>query len=123
DGKILTDATKDELTIDAAGPPIPTVTLYSSDTSPSSIAGTWGEGDALTLVVSLAGKTATLGTDKALSSDGKGNWSLAVGEALKPGSYDVGVTTTDKRGRVATDQTRYEILVKEGKTSKPPSPS
>jgi outer membrane protein OmpA-like peptidoglycan-associated protein len=122
DGKILTDATKDELTVDAAGPPIPTVALYSSDSSPSSIAGTWGEGDALSLVVSLAGKTATLGPDKVLSSDGKGNWSLAVGDALKPGSYDVGVTTTDKRGRVATDQTRYEILVKEGKTKEPPSP-
>jgi outer membrane protein OmpA-like peptidoglycan-associated protein len=119
-GKILTDTTKDELIVDAAGPATPTINLYSSETSPSSISGTWAEGDAVSLAVMLAGKTATLGADHALSSDGKGGWTLAVSDILKSGSYDVAVTTADKRGRTASDQTRFEILVKEPAGAPPP---
>lgn len=118
-GKIVTDTTKDELVIDAMGPAAPTVNLYSMIESPHSISGTWPEGDATSLAVTFNGKSWTLGKDAGLASD-KGNWSLAVPETLKPGSYDVSVVATDKHGRASSDQTRFEILVKE--TLPPPEP-
>lgn len=121
-GKLVTDATKDELIVDASGPATPTVTLYSSAESPAAISGTWPEGDAVGLAVTLNSKTATLGKDAALTSDGKGAWSLAVAEKLPAGSYDVGVVATDKHGRSSSDQTRFEILVKDTTTTPPPPP-
>lgn len=116
EGKIVRDATRDELVIDAAGPASPTVNLYAMLESPRSLSGTWPEGDATSLVVTLDGRSWTLGKDAGLTAD-KGAWTLAVPEALKPGSYDVGVVATDKQGRASSDQTRFEILVKE-----PPPP-
>lgn len=122
-GKRLTDTTKDELVIDATGPKAPTVKLYSGAESPAVIQGTWPEGDAVGLAVTFNGKTAVLGKDKSLTTDGKGNWSLAVTDKLPPGSYDVGVTATDKRGRAVSDQTRFEILVKDAGTTTTPPPT
>lgn len=123
-GKIVTDTTTNELVIDAAGPAAPTVKLYSGAESPAAIAGTWPEGDAVGLTVGFNGKTAALGKDAALTSDGKGNWSLAVEGKLAPGSYDVAVTAVDKQGRSSSDQTRFEILVKEtGDTPPTPPPT
>lgn len=119
DGKIVTDATKDELVIDAMGPAAPTVNLYAMLESPRSISGTWPESDATSLAVAFNGKNWVLGKDAGLTSD-KGNWSLAVSEALKPGSYDVSVVATDKHGRSSSDQTRFEILVKEPPPPPPP---
>jgi outer membrane protein OmpA-like peptidoglycan-associated protein len=120
-GKTVTDATKDEIIVDAAGPASPTVKLYAALESPTAISGTWPEGDAVALMVTFDNKTATLGKDASLGSDGKGNWSLAVADKLPPGSYDVIATATDKRGRSASDQTRFEILVKEASTNPPPT--
>lgn len=119
-GKVVTDTTKDELVIDAMGPAAPTVNLYAMLESPRGISGTWPEGDAVSLAVTFNGKGWTLGKDAGLTSD-KGNWSLAVPETLKPGSYDVSVVATDKHGRASSDQTRFEILVKEP-TAPPPPP-
>lgn len=121
DGKVVTDTTKDELVIDAMGPPAPTVNLYAMLESPRSISGTWPEGDAASLAVTFNGKSWTLGKDAGLTSD-KGNWSLAVPDALKPGSYDVSVVATDRHGRASSDQTRFEILVKEPPPPPPPEP-
>jgi outer membrane protein OmpA-like peptidoglycan-associated protein len=121
-GKVVSDATKDELLVDAAGPATPTVKLYSAAESPAALSGTWPEGDAVDLAVSFDGKTAVLGKDAGLSSDGQGTWSLAVAEKLAPGSYDVGVVATDKHGRSSSDQTRFEILVKDTTTTPPPPP-
>jgi outer membrane protein OmpA-like peptidoglycan-associated protein len=120
-GAATADATKDELTVDAAGPAAPTVNLYSGDKSPATISGSWAEGDAVSLDVTLNGKTAKLGPDTALTSSG-GLWTLEVAEKLPPASYDVTVATADARGRAASDQTRFEILVKEAPIAEPPPP-
>jgi len=116
-GKLVTDTTKDELIVDAAGPATPTVNLYAAAESPAAISGTWPEGDATGLAVTFNNKTAKLGGDESLKADGKGHWSLTVTDKLQPGSYDVVATATDKRGRSATDQTRFEILIKEAATT------
>jgi outer membrane protein OmpA-like peptidoglycan-associated protein len=124
DAGSASDTTKDELVIDAAGPATPTVKLYSSDKSPATISGTWAEGDAVNLSVTLNGKAALLGTDGKLQSDGKGNWTLSVDETLPPGSYDVAVSTADKAGRSTADQTKFEILVKQIVAAQtPPEPT
>jgi outer membrane protein OmpA-like peptidoglycan-associated protein len=120
-GKVITDATKDELIIDASGPSAPTVNLYAAAESPAAISGTWPEGDATGLAVTVNSKTATLGRDATLKSDGKGNWSLALADKLQPGSYDVAAVATDERGRTAADQTRFEVLIKEAATETPPA--
>jgi outer membrane protein OmpA-like peptidoglycan-associated protein len=122
-GEKKQDETKGELIVDAAGPASPTVTLYSGTVSPASISGSWAEGDAVSLTVSFNGKSAELGKDAALSSDGHGKWSLALADKLASGSYDVAVVTADGRGRTASDQTRFEVLVKDiGEPPPPPPP-
>jgi outer membrane protein OmpA-like peptidoglycan-associated protein len=114
-GKTLTDSTSNELTVDAAGPASPAVTLQSAEGGISEVTGTWAEGDAKTLRVMIPAPSvdATLGSSGPLASDGKGNWTLALAEPLRPGSYDVMVETADAQGRVSRDQTRFELLVKE----------
>ena len=119
-GNIVTDTTTNELVVDAAGPAAPTVKLYSASESPTTVSGTWPAGDAVDLTVTLNGKTATLGKDAGLTSDTVGNWSLAVTDKLAPGSYDVGVVATDIYERSSSDQTRFEILVKEASEPTPP---
>ena len=63
------------------------------------LAGTWPEGTANGLSVSLAGKTYVLGTDAGLTSDGAGNWQLKSDSVLKDGAYDVAVETMDAAGK------------------------
>ncbi len=121
-GKVVTDTTTNELIVDAAGPATPTVSLYSGTDSPAAISGTWPEADAVDLSVGLNGKMAALGKDGGLKSDGKGNWSLSIPDKLGVGSYDVAVTTVDKHGRASSDQTRFEILVKEAGGTPPTQP-
>lgn len=120
-GNVVTDTTTNELVVDAAGPAAPTVKLYSGSQSPATVSGTWPAGDAIDLSVTLNGKTAMLGKGAGLTSDTTGNWSLAVADKLAPGSYDVGVVATDIHERSSSDQTRFEILVKD--TSEPPPTS
>lgn len=121
-GKTMADTTRDELTIDAAAPAAPTVALYSGEESPDRLTGTWAWPDAVSLMVSIpaAGIAARLGDGHLTSSSG--GWTLKLARPLAPGSYDVVVETPDSRGRIATDQTRFEILVKEPPPSPPPPP-
>jgi outer membrane protein OmpA-like peptidoglycan-associated protein len=124
EGKKLSNSTGEKITVDAAAPAPPTVALIASETSPSAIKGTWAEGDAKSLQVSMpkAGVSATLGeANNPLTSDGAGNWSLSVSKPLEPGSYDVVVETKDGMGRVASDQTKFEINVK-APPAPPPAP-
>jgi outer membrane protein OmpA-like peptidoglycan-associated protein len=103
------------IVVDAAAPASPAVSLYASDVTPTLIKGTWAEGDATSLKVSVpaAGLEATLGGEGGnLVSDGQGNWSFAVPQTLGPGSYDVVVETADKVGRKSFDQTRFELNIK-----------
>ena len=113
------DRTRDELIVDAAPPATPTVRLSATELSPASISGTWAEGDAISLSVGIEGTIAVLGTDRILRSDGAGNWAVDLNRTLDPGSYDVVVTTKDARGRVASDQTKFEIFVKGVEEAKP----
>ncbi|MBI3674013.1 MAG: hypothetical protein HY245_11480, partial [Rhizobiales bacterium] len=98
----------------------PTVTAYAGESSPKTIVGTWDEGNAagLTVAIPEAKIAAELGKDAALTSDGRGNWSLALKQDLPPGTYDVQVTETAKDGRSATHSGAKEIEVK----APPPPP-
>src|SRR5205823_4291311 len=93
---------------------VPTVTSVSGDSSPAAITGTWDEGNAQKLAVGIPAVklTATLGTDKALTSDGKGKWTLTLASPLPPGIYDVTAVETAKDGRSASDSSTAEIYIK-----------
>lgn len=114
-GKEIPDQTSNELIVDAAGPASPTVSLQAIVGQPQAINGTWAEGDAATLRVAVpaVGVDVLLGAARTLSSDGQGNWKLVPGVTFAPGSYDIVVETVDVRGRTSSDQTRFELLVKE----------
>ena len=103
------------INVDAAGPATPTISFYASDATPSAITGTWAEGDATSLKVSMpeVGLEAALdGSTGTLVTDGKGNWSFAIAKIFEPGSYDVIVETADKVGRKSFDQTKFELNIK-----------
>jgi outer membrane protein OmpA-like peptidoglycan-associated protein len=120
DGKTLAGAGAQTIVIDAAPPAAPTVAASESQASPQALHGTWAEGDATQLTVSVpqANLSAKLGDGSgALTSDGKGAWTLTLKEPLKPGSYDVVVESADAQGRIATDQSHAEIVINE-----PPRP-
>ena len=98
----------------------PTVKIYSSAQRPASVSGTWDEANATRLKVSIpaVNVAAILGADKSLTS-AQGVWTLALGQALAPGIYNVVAESTDAAGKVAADETTAEIYVK----SPPPAPS
>ena len=87
--------------VDLTAPPSPTVTPFRGTATPEKITGTWAEGDAVSLTVTLGDNVHKLGNSAALSSDGKGNWSLALPVPLAPGRYDVTVETADRAGNVS----------------------
>ena len=89
------------ITVQAPPPPAPVApdapTVGAvSDANPPVISGTWPESNGNSLAIALAGKSYTLGTDKELTSDGSGNWTLTPAEKLNDGSYDVLATVTSK---------------------------
>lgn len=103
-----------EIEVDAVPPDAPAVTAYSGEGSPASIAGTWAEQLSTGLKISIpaAGLSADLGAAASpLTSDGGGNWTLALPNPLPAGSYDVEVSSTDNRGRVQTATTAAGIVV------------
>jgi outer membrane protein OmpA-like peptidoglycan-associated protein len=122
-GTSLADATQNEIVIDAQGPAAPGVALYSGEQGPRQVTGTWDRQNAATLSVAIPAINLreTLGTGTALTSEA-GEWTLLLQSELAPGSYDVAVETTDSKGRVARDQTRFEILVKGAPPPPPPPP-
>jgi hypothetical protein len=69
-----------------------------------SLAGTWPEGAATALSVTLAGRAYVLGTDAALTSDGAGNWKLKSEYILKDGTYDI-VVKLNAAGTLAITST------------------
>lgn len=77
----------------------PTLTSSTIMEARPTLAGTWPEGAANGLSVSLVGKTYVLGTDAALASDGAGNWKLKSESVLKDGTYDVAVETMNAAGK------------------------
>lgn len=128
-GRVSRDQTRFEVLVKepAAPPPapaaelkLPTITAYSGEASPASMSGTWDEGAATGLSVAIPGAkiAEALGTGTALTSDGKGAWTLNIGAALPPGIYDVAVTETAADGRKASDASTAEIYIK----APPPPP-
>jgi outer membrane protein OmpA-like peptidoglycan-associated protein len=78
----------------------PTIAALTTNQASPEIKGSWAEGEAKTLSVTLNGKTYTLGTDKELSSTA-GAWTLKLAAPLSDGSYDVSVTESDGATRKA----------------------
>ena len=122
-GNRIADASTGELGIKDPPPPMkaPTVTFYSGEESPAAVTGSWDEAVAQTLGVSVAGAgvSAVLGSDAALTSDGMGNWTLALSTPLSPGTYDVVAETADGQGNRVTDASSAELVIK---TPPPPPP-
>jgi outer membrane protein OmpA-like peptidoglycan-associated protein len=100
----------------------PAIAAYAGVVSPTAITGTWDEGNAqkLTIGIPAVKLSATLGTDKALTTDSKGNWALAIAQPLKPGVYDVTAVETAKDGRSASDNSTAEIYIKAPPPPPPP---
>jgi outer membrane protein OmpA-like peptidoglycan-associated protein len=124
-GKSVKDEGVAEVEVDAVPPDAPAVTAYSGEGSPPSIAGTWSEQLSSNLKVSIpsANLVADLGAAASpLTSDGGGNWTLALPTPLPPGSYDVEVTSTDTRGRVQSTTAAGGIVVAEAKPAEPTPP-
>ncbi len=97
--------------VDTTPPQAPTVESVSSRSVRPVITGTWPEGDAKQLTVTVADKTYTLGTDGQLTSDGSGNWTLRLDGDLADNTYDVVATATDEAGNSASDRGFGELVV------------
>ncbi|MGI9371518.1 MAG: OmpA family protein [Hyphomicrobiales bacterium] len=101
-----------KITVDNTSPAAPSVQPYSGTEPPKRLSGTWAVGDATGLIVRLNGKKYVLGKDKELTASENGGWTLALGQALEPGTYDVSVLNHDKLGNASRDQTTGEIVIK-----------
>jgi outer membrane protein OmpA-like peptidoglycan-associated protein len=101
----------------------PTIAVYSGETAPASLAGTWDEAHAKGLKISVPGANlvATLGTDAALTST-NGAWTFALPAPFAPGIYNVIAESTDAAGKTAVDQTTAEIYIKAPPPPPPPPP-
>ncbi len=124
-GQEIAAAVTAKVVVDAAPPSNPTVMLYEGADSPTVLRGTWAEGDAtqLTVTVPKANIAATLGeAGSAMVSDGAGTWTLALTKSLEPGDYDVVVQSIDAQGRMSTDLTGNEVHIVAQTTSPPPPP-
>ncbi|CAN0425768.1 unnamed protein product, partial [Phaeothamnion confervicola] len=72
----------------------PQIKPLSSNSPTPEITGTWQEGAAKTLAVTLAGKVFKLGTDPELTSNA-GTWTLKPSAALADGTFDVTAENSD----------------------------
>ncbi len=120
-GNRSSDAGRDELVIDGTSPPTPTVRPVFGTSVRPPIGGTWPQDGQNSLSVALAGKVYSLSKGGSLTSDGKGNWKLVLGEDLHPGSYDVMVKVADRLGNQSRDVSVGEIWIKAEKQTEPPA--
>jgi len=116
EGNAASDATTDEVTIDApVDDLLVTVDGATFQTDTPVITGGY-DPDQLApngLEVTVDGVTYVLGTDAALTVDGSGGWALDLsvsGQSLSDGTYDVSVLQTDGVD-TATDGTIDEIVI------------
>jgi outer membrane protein OmpA-like peptidoglycan-associated protein len=124
-GNVGLDTTENELVVDVTQPVAPTVMAASGDVSPDHLSGTWDQGMAKGLKISIpqANLTAVMGEAASpLTSDGKGNWRVALAAPLPVGTYNVIAETVDKRGRVQTDSTDGEVVIVAKGVEPPPPP-
>ena len=78
----------------ARDPAAPQIKSLTSNSATPEITGTWQEGAAKTLAVTLAGKVFRLGTDPELTSNA-GAWTLKPSAALADGTFDVTAENSD----------------------------
>ncbi len=100
-----------EVVIDLTPPAQPTVQRFQSSRV-FTLRGTWAQGDAVTLQVSVAGRAYTLGQDPELMPLGSGQWRLTPSVLPGEGTYDVSVLTKDRAGNVSQDITTNELIIK-----------
>lgn len=127
-GNQSVDATRDEVSIlqkDTEPPIPPEVFTYKGDDVRPEISGTWAQPDAVSLKVTVSGKTYELGRDSELTSETPGLWKL-VGPRPGPGIHDVIVETADAKGNISRDVTKDEIQLSDASPSveiiTPPTP-
>ena len=107
-------ATPGKLVIDTVAPAAGVAAPATAGAAwPFALKGTWPEGDATTLTAQLADKTYTLGKDKELTSDGKGNFTFDPRVDLKPGSYDVNFASIDAAGNSTPFVAKAAIVIAE----------
>ena len=119
-GQTKRDTTLGELEIDATLPAPPAVEVYSGESAPTTIKGTWGSARARSLQLSIpaVNMAAALG-DPSLATDGDA-WTWTLPQSLPPGKYNVMVATADKHGRGQTDPSTDEIEVRTPKPAPEP---
>jgi outer membrane protein OmpA-like peptidoglycan-associated protein/methionine-rich copper-binding protein CopC len=111
-------------TIDLTPPAAPTMAaLPNGAVWPYAISGTWAEEPGATLVANLAGARYELGGSPALTSDGKGNFSFDPKVELKPGSYDIDITSNDAAGNAVTQTMKAAIVVADAPAAAPVAPA
>jgi len=92
-------------------PPAPTVSKAVAASATPQISGTWPQGEAQSLTVTVGGTAYELGKDAALTSDAAGNWTLTPSQPLKDGIYDVVVSATNAAGAATRDLSVAELEV------------
>ena len=113
-GNATSDASEDELVIDATGPKAPTVDpITTNDTTPI-ITGTYDDSDADGgLTVTVDGVTYTLGEDEELTVE-DGVWTLDLSGLETPlaeKAHEVVVTATDAAGNATSDVSEDELVI------------
>ncbi len=94
----------------AAQLPAPTVKILVTNDATPTIMGTWPEGAADSLEISVGDKNYVLGKDKSVKSS-NGNWSLELPAAISDGNHDIVVSVTDKAGTTSTVKAKSGLQV------------
>jgi outer membrane protein OmpA-like peptidoglycan-associated protein len=103
-----------KLVVDTVAPAAPAITPVANGIEwPFTLNGTWVEDGATSLTAKLANQTWTIGKDRDLKSDGKGNWSFAPVIDLRPGTYDVTMEASDQAGNTSKSVLAAAIVIRE----------
>ncbi|MEM8688234.1 MAG: Ig-like domain-containing protein [Pseudomonadota bacterium] len=110
-GNAQADLTSGELMVDRKPPALPTVNRFQSSRA-FTLTGSWPEGDAVALELTVDGQTHKLGEGSGLVSAGEGRWRFNPSVLPGEGVYDVVVRTRDRAGNVSKDATTDELVIK-----------
>jgi OOP family OmpA-OmpF porin len=110
-GGMASTRARGEVFIDTTAPGTPTIGVFVGTSQVPAVRGTWDRKNAKSLEVKLSGKEYLLGLSPFLVSDEDGNWTLFPQQALKPGIYDVVVTTADRFGNTSSDVSENELVI------------